>query len=172
MKAALVRTNDPTFQAPKAVTNALNALRKHRDPAGVVTRPQYRAAVPYLAAVVADACLSRTIEVLGDHSDDPTKEQLLEALEEVRGSFSDVTVGVMLASVADGDMPASDLCFALADERRAVRSHGVGGAAGHRTRAAGRPAGRAGHDARATGGPPAEEAEGRRGAEAEVGGGP
>jgi len=127
MKAALVRTNDPTFQAPKAVTNALNALRKHRDPAGVVTRPQYRAAVPYLAAVVADACLSRTIEVLGDHSDDPTEEQLLEALEEVRGSFSDVTVGVMLASVADGDMPASDLCFSVADgdERFGLTGWGV-----------------------------------------------
>ena len=44
---------------------------------------------------------------------------MLEALEEVRTTFSDVTVGVMLASVADGDMPASDLCFEVAtgDER-------------------------------------------------------
>jgi len=119
MKTALGRTNEPSFQSPKAVTNALNALRKHRDPAGVVTRPQYRAALPYLAAVLADACLSRTIEALGDHSDDPTREQLLVAIEEVRGSFSDITIGVMLASVADGDMPASDLCFQLAtsDER-------------------------------------------------------
>jgi hypothetical protein len=119
MKAALARTNDPSFPAPKAVTNALNALRKHRDPADVVTRPQYRAAVPYLASVVADACLSRTIEALGEHSDDPTREQLVEAIDEVRGSFSDVTIGVMLASVAGGGMPASDLCFHVAtnDER-------------------------------------------------------
>jgi hypothetical protein len=116
MKAALVRTNDPAFQAPKAVTNALNALRKHRDPAGVVTRPQYRVALPFLAAVVADASLNKTIEVLGDHSDDPTREELLEALDEVRGSFSDVTIAAMLASVADSDMPASDLCFAVATE--------------------------------------------------------
>ena len=111
MKAALVRTNEPRVSAPKPVANALNALRKHRDPGRVVTRPQYRAALPYLAAVVADACLNRTIEVLGEHSDDPTQHQLLDALEEVRGSFSDVAIGVMLASVADGDMPASDLCF-------------------------------------------------------------
>jgi hypothetical protein len=119
MKAALARTTDPSFQAPKVVTNALNALRKHRDPAEVVTRAQYRAALPYVAAVVADACLSRTIEVLGDHSDDPTRDQLIEALEEVRGPFSDVTIGVMLASVADSDMPSSDLCFEVAtsDER-------------------------------------------------------
>ena len=71
LKAALDLTAAPGFQAPKAVVNALNALRKHRDPAGVVTRPQYRAALPYVAGAVADACLSRTIEVLGDHSEDP-----------------------------------------------------------------------------------------------------
>jgi hypothetical protein len=37
----------------------------------------------------------------------------------VRASYPDETLAVMLASVADGDMPASDLCFELAttDER-------------------------------------------------------
>jgi len=115
MHRALARTHEASFQAPKAVTNALNALRKHRDPVSVVTRPQYRAALPYLAAVLADDCLSRTIEVLGDHSDDPTRDQLLDALDQVRESFADVTIGVMLASVADGQMPASDLCFEVAD---------------------------------------------------------
>ncbi len=119
MKGALGRTNDASFQAPTSVTNALKALRKHRDPTSVVTRPQYRAALPYLAAVVSDGCVSATIEALGEHSDDPTREQLLTALEEVRGSFTDTTIGVMLASVADADMPSSDLCFELAtvDER-------------------------------------------------------
>ena len=119
LKAALARTSDASLAAPNAVTNALNALRKHRDPAGVVTRPQYRAALPYVAAIAADACLAKTVEVLGAHSDDPTREQLLSALEEVRGTFPDVIIGVMLASVADADMPASDLCFevAAADQR-------------------------------------------------------
>ena len=64
--------------------NAVNALRKHRDPAAVVTKPQYRAALPYLAAAIADACLARTIEVLGEHSAEPTMEQLLDALDQVR----------------------------------------------------------------------------------------
>ncbi len=119
VKAALARTNEPSFQAPKVVVNALNALRKHRDPADALTRPQYRAALPYLAAVLADACLTRTIEVLGDHSDDPSREQLLDALDQVSRSFSPGTIGVMLASVADSQMPASDLCFEVAagDER-------------------------------------------------------
>ena len=119
LKTALDLTADPRFQAPKAVANALNALRKHRDPAGVVTRPQYRAALPFVAAAIADACLTRTIEVLGDHSEDPTREQLLDALDQVRGSFDDSTIAVMLASVADDDMPASDLCFEIvADDPR------------------------------------------------------
>jgi hypothetical protein len=111
MKTALALTADPRFQAPKAVTNAINALRKHRDPVGAVGKAPYRAVVPYVAAAVADACLSRTIEVLGEHSDDPTSAQLLDALDQIRGTFADVTIAVMLAWVADSDMPASDLCF-------------------------------------------------------------
>ncbi len=116
LKTALDLTASPGFQVPKAVANALNALRKHRDPAGVLSRPQYRAVLPSVAAAVADECLSRTIEVLGDHSDDPTKEQLLEALDRIRDSFPAPTIGVMLATVAADDMPASDLCFEILAE--------------------------------------------------------
>ena len=101
LKGALDRSSFPHAQIPKAVANALNALRKHRDPAGVVTRSQYRAALPYVAAAVADDCLARTIELLGDHSDDPSREQLLDALDQVRASFSETTIAVMLATVAD-----------------------------------------------------------------------
>ena len=114
LKSALARSSEARPQTPKAVGNALNALGKHRDPVGVVDKPQYRAALPFLAALISDACLTRTIEALGDHSDDPTRAQLEEALDEVRDSFSDVTIGVMLASVASSGMPASDLCFDVA----------------------------------------------------------
>ena len=137
LKVALAHTSDASFVAPTAVTNALNALRKHRDPVGVVTLPQYRAALPYVAAVAADACLAKTVEVLGEHSDDPTRDQLLGALDEVRGAFPDVIIGVMLASVADADMPASDLCFDVAatDERFGLTDWAEGGGApeGHGT---------------------------------------
>ena len=114
VKSALARSSEARPQTPKAVGNALNALAKHRDPVAVVDKPQYRAALPYLAALISDACLTRTIEALGDHSEDPTRAQLEEALDDVGDSFSDVTIGVMLASVACGDMPASDLCFDMA----------------------------------------------------------
>jgi hypothetical protein len=119
IRAALGSLTGQPVQLPKAVGNALNALRKHRDPVGVVGRAQYRPALPYLAAAIADPCLTRTIELLGDHSDDPTREQLVEALDAIGDSFSDVTVAVMLASVAEGEMPASDLCFDIlaTDER-------------------------------------------------------
>jgi hypothetical protein len=122
LQEALALTTDPTFHTQKAVGNALNALRKHRDPVGVLGKAQYRVALPYVAAAVGDACLARTIELLGDHSDDPSEEQLRAALDQVRQSYSDVTIAVMLASVADGDMPASDLCFRLlaGDERYGV----------------------------------------------------
>ncbi|MGB7052980.1 MAG: hypothetical protein WBG41_15560 [Acidimicrobiales bacterium] len=99
---------------PRAVLNAANALRRSRRVGATVVRPPYRTVLPYLATVVADECLARTIEVLGDHSDDPSREQLLEAVDTVRESFSDAIVGVMLASVAANAMPASDLCFEIA----------------------------------------------------------
>ena len=148
LTGALALTADPGFTAPAVVANALKALRRHRDPRSVMDRPQYRVALPYLAAAVADDCLARTIEVLGDHSDDPSEDQLLAALDEVSGSFPESTVAVMLASVADADMPASDLCFRiLAGEGRFALSGwsaaaSAGGDVSHPVEAARRSGGR------------------------------
>ena len=114
-KESLQVVSDPRFPISKPTANALAALRKHRDPRSVLDRAQYRVAVPYAAAIYSEPCLAAVIEALGDHADDPTRDQLLEALDSVAGDFDDVTVAVMLASVADGDMAASDLCFSLLD---------------------------------------------------------
>ncbi len=51
LKEALARPAPELSPVPKAAANALNALRRHGDPAAVVDRPQYRAALPYLAAL-------------------------------------------------------------------------------------------------------------------------
>ena len=115
LKEALQRVADPHFPIARPIANALAALRKHRDPASVLGRAQYRAALPYAAAVYAEPCLAAVIEALGEHADDPSREELLEAIDAVGGEFDDGTVTVMLASVADGDMPASDLCFSVLD---------------------------------------------------------
>ena len=65
---------------------------------------------------MAEPCLAAVIEQLGEHADDPTREQLLAAVDSVGAEYDDTMVALMLASVADGDMAASDLCFALLDE--------------------------------------------------------
>jgi hypothetical protein len=114
-KEALQVVTDPRFPISKATANALAALRKHRDPRSVLDRAQYRMAVPYAAAIYSEPCLAAVIEALGDRADDPTREQLLDAVDSVADDFDEVTVAVMLASVADGDMAASDLCFSLLD---------------------------------------------------------
>jgi hypothetical protein len=116
MRAALASAAEPGRGTPKAAVNALHALRKHRDPTDAVGRAAYRSAVPWVATAIADDCLSRTIEELGDASEDPTREQLLSALDRVRDQYSDVTIAVMLATVAGAGMPASDLCFAILSE--------------------------------------------------------
>jgi hypothetical protein len=115
LKEALQLVADPRFPIAKPIANALAALRKHRDPSSVLGKAQYRVALPYAAAVCAEPCLAAVIEALGDHADDPTREQLLGAIDAVAADYDDVTVTVMLASVADGQMAASDLCFAVLD---------------------------------------------------------
>lgn len=115
LRESLQAVADPRFPIAKPIVNALAALRKHRDPVSVLGRAQYRAALPYAAAVLAEPCLAAVIEFLGDHADDPTPEQLLAAVDSVGGEYDDVTVAVMLASVANGEMAASDLCFSILD---------------------------------------------------------
>jgi len=115
LKESLQVVADPRFPISKPTANALAALRKHRDPHSVLDRAQYRVAVPYAAAIYAESCLAAVIEALGDHADDPTRDQLLAAIDSVADDVDEVNISVMLASVADGDMAASDLCFTLLD---------------------------------------------------------
>ncbi|HEY4928478.1 MAG TPA: hypothetical protein VIH95_04955 [Acidimicrobiales bacterium] len=114
-RESLQVVSDPRSPISKPIANALAALRKHRDPSSVLGKAQYRAALPYAAAVYAEPCLAAVIEALGDDADDPSEERLLEAIDSVGADHDDTTVTVMLASVADGEMAASDLCFSLLD---------------------------------------------------------
>jgi hypothetical protein len=143
LKQALNRSSSPDFQVPRPVGNALNALRKHRDPTVVVGKAPYRAALPTIAAAIAEPCLSRTIELLGDDSDDPTRDQLTAALDQIGKEFPPSVIAVMLASVADGGMPASDLCFDIVatDGRFGLIGWSETDAAAAPTPAAAKPAG-------------------------------
>jgi hypothetical protein len=115
LRDSLQSVTDPRFPIAKPIANALASLRKHRDPLSVLGKAQYRAALPYAAAVLAEPCLGAVIEVLREHADDPTREQLMEAIDAVGPDYDDVMIAVMLASVADGEMTASDLCFDVLD---------------------------------------------------------
>ncbi len=122
--SALARVDEPDLRAaldrlagrsetPRPVVSAAHALRRSRTIVDAMARPPYRAVLPFLAASVSDECLMRTIEVLGDSSEDPTREELTEALDTVGSEFPDPTVAVMLVSVGTDDMPASALCLDL-----------------------------------------------------------
>jgi len=115
LRDSLQAVSDPRYPISKPIASALASLRKHRDPLSVLGKVQYRAALPYAAAALAEPCLAAVIEQLGDHADEPTREQLLEAIDTVDDDYDDVMIALMLASVADGDMAASDLCFTLLD---------------------------------------------------------
>jgi len=113
LREAMMRAASPDFRPTRPVQHALRALHRHRDPVAYLGRPQYRPAIPYLAAAVSEACLSRVIDLLGEHAEEPDRDQLAAALDEVRAEYPDPTIAVMLAGVAADDMPASDLCFEL-----------------------------------------------------------
>lgn len=113
VRAALNLAIQTNTRPSKAVYNAMLALRRHRDPVPYLTRPQYRPTVPYVAAALSDECLTRTVEVLGDNSENPSREQLLAALDTVGSDFADPVVAVMLAWVAQDGLPSSDLCAEL-----------------------------------------------------------
>jgi hypothetical protein len=113
LKAAVNLATQAGTRPSKAVYNAMLALRRHHDPVPYLARPQYRPTVPYVAAALSEECLTRTVEVLGDNSENPSRQQLLAALDTVRSDFDDPVIAVMLAWVAQDGLPSSDLCAEL-----------------------------------------------------------
>ncbi len=113
LRSSLMRATSPELQPSRAVQHALRALHRHHDPVPFLSRSQYRLAVPYVVAALSEACLAHTIELLADSAEDPDRSQLEEALDQVRSTYPDTTIAVMLAGVATDDMPASSLCADL-----------------------------------------------------------
>ncbi len=86
------------FEDPAARTLAMRAA------AG---RGRMTGALEQIATVLGDACLAKCIELLGDHSDNPTEPQLLEATPTLIEAFGVGTVRLMLASSVAGEAAAS-----------------------------------------------------------------
>ncbi|HEY7946482.1 MAG TPA: hypothetical protein VID75_02335 [Acidimicrobiales bacterium] len=104
---------------PVAIRTALLALRRKRDPATALLQPQYRPTAPLVAEAVSESCTDAVVSALGDAADEPDRQQLLDALEQIRDQFPASMVALMLAYVSVTDMPAADLCDEIlaSDER-------------------------------------------------------
>ena len=107
---------------PAQARPLVNQLRRSNKPADLLRRVPN----PQVVAVVADQVADEPLEVvralLGDAADDPTREQLLDALAKLLELFDVDVVRVMLGTVAVADASASDLCDDLLtnDERFAL----------------------------------------------------
>lgn len=62
-----------------------------------------------ICTLLADACLAQCIELLGDHADDPTEEQLLAAVPALIEGHGLALVRVMLAMSVAGEAAASPM---------------------------------------------------------------
>jgi hypothetical protein len=62
-----------------------------------------------IAAILTDACLADCIKELGDHSDNPSTDQLKEVLPGLVERHGVASVRIMLAATVAGDAPASSI---------------------------------------------------------------
>lgn len=123
LRAAVRGVGEEVVRAlPAQARPLVNQLRRSNKPADLLRRVPN----PQVVAVVADQVADEPLEVvralLGDAADDPTREQLLDALAKLLELFDVDVVRVMLGTVAVADASASDLCDDLLtnDERFAL----------------------------------------------------
>jgi hypothetical protein len=108
-----------------AERSALRALRSSRNPARSILQPHYGPALQPVAEVLTHDCLEATRQALGEAADEPTLEQLRDAVAAVRTRFAAATVGLMLAATAATDAPAADFCDQLLDEDEELGLRGI-----------------------------------------------
>jgi len=72
-----------------------------------VARGRMNGGLEQVSTLITDPCLAKCIDALGDHSDDPSEEQLLEATPALVEEFGLAIVRVMLASSVAGEAAAS-----------------------------------------------------------------
>ena len=115
-------SEDVVRALPAQARPLVNQLRRTGKQAELLRRVPN----PQVLALVADQAADEPLEVvralLGDAADEPTREQLVDALAKLLELFDVPVVRVMLATVALGEAAASDLCDDLLenDERFAL----------------------------------------------------
>lgn len=73
----------------------------------VAARGRLNGALEQLSTVLTDPCLAKCIEMLGDHADNPSEEQLLEVTPTLVGEFGLGITRLMLATSVAGEAAAS-----------------------------------------------------------------
>jgi hypothetical protein len=102
-------------EAP-AVRSAINWLRRRGDIKGGLKQCG-QGALQLVAEAVCDECLTDTIELLGDHADNPDSQQLRAALRGLPPHHSPEKVNVMLAFVVASRQPAASVSLTVLEER-------------------------------------------------------
>lgn len=129
LRAATARIGEETIRAlPGPARPIANQLRRSSDPAALLRRLPNVTVLALVADLLTDECLDATRDALGEAADDPTKNQLLGALDTVLEDHHQAIVRVMLAVVAVAGAEASDLCDELltTDERFRVPDEDTG----------------------------------------------
>jgi hypothetical protein len=112
---ALAATTDDEIEALVAALDddhreAVERLADDVTPAAIreaVSKGRVNGTLESLAVVLADACLADCIEQLGDHSDNPTSDQLREVLPGLIERHGLACTRLMLATTVVGEAPAS-----------------------------------------------------------------
>lgn len=74
-----------------------------------ITKGRMNGTMESIAIILTDACLADCIEKLGDHSDNPTSEQLREVLPGIVERNGLASTRVMLASTVAGEAAAANV---------------------------------------------------------------
>lgn len=123
LRTAVRRIGEDVVQAlPAQARPLVNQLRRSGNPADLLRRVPNPQVLMVVGDQVADEPLEVVRALLGDAADDPTREQLLDALAKLLELFDVDVVRVMLATVSVAEAAASDLCDDLLanDERFAL----------------------------------------------------
>ena len=112
---ALAATTDAEIEALVAALDddhreAVERLAEGITPAAIReagVKGRVNGTLESIAVVLADACLADCIEQLGDHSDNPTSDQLREVLPGLIERHGLACTRLMLATTVVGEAPAS-----------------------------------------------------------------
>lgn len=107
----------PSNKISPAVAMPLRGLQQRRDVAAFAANAPIVAVRALLELLVARS-LDRIIELLGEHSERPTYDQMLEAVDAMRAEgAADAELAALLAFAIGEQFPAGEHCRRLLDER-------------------------------------------------------